>query len=141
VLHEDFRDLPTWLLARAALRSHRILRDHLAAHGVTGYQFRVLSVLRSCSASQAQVGRRAHLDRRDVTVTVRELAEAGLVRRNRSADDARAQLVSITDNGLQRLAELDLAATRVQDDTFAALSPHQRSQLLDLLQRIADPAT
>ena len=139
--HDDFRDLPTWLLTQAARRAHRILSDTLAQRGATGYQFRVLSVLRSRSATQADVGRRAHLDRRDVTVTVRDLLQAGLVRRDGSEDDARVQLVTLTAEGLRRLAELDRAAARVQDDTFAALSPRERSQLVDLLQRIADPRT
>ncbi len=139
--HDDFRDLPTWLLTQAARRAHRILSDTFVERGASGYQFRVLSVVRSGSATQADVGRRAHLDRRDVTVTVRGLVQAGLVRRDASDHDARVQLVTLTGKGRRRLAELDRAAARVQDDVFAALSPRERSQLVDLLQRIADSRT
>jgi DNA-binding MarR family transcriptional regulator len=135
----DFTGLPTWVLTRAALRSHQILVDHLGRRAASGYQFRVLSVLRSGPITQADIGRRARLDRRDVAVTVGELAKTRLVSRKRSPHDARVQLVSITDQGRERLAELDQAMDDVQEATFGALSPPERRQLLDLLQRIADP--
>jgi DNA-binding MarR family transcriptional regulator len=74
-----------------------------------------------------------------VAVTVTELAKTHLVSRERSAHDARVQLVSITDRGRERLAELDEAMDDVQEAIFGALSPRERRQLLDLLQRIAGP--
>lgn len=136
---DDFRRLPTWGLARAAARSHRVLSGALAGLGATGYQFRVLSVLRRAPATQAEIGRNAHLDPRDVTVTVAHLVGAGLVARDRSEEDARALVVTVTDAGLEWLRHLDRAAEAAQDEVFGTLSAEERTVLLGLLGRIADP--
>lgn len=127
------RELPSWLLSQAAARSHQLLTDQLAAVGASGYEYRVLAALGGGPASQAEVGRAAALDRRDVTHTVRALESAGLLSRADDPDDARRLVVDLTSAGIERLAELDQVLADVQNDLLAPLTPAQRTQLLRLL--------
>lgn len=128
------RELPSWLLSQAAARSHQLLTDQLAAVGASGYEYRVLAALGDGGrASQAEVGRAAALDRRDVTHTVRALESAGLLSRADDPDDARRLVVDLTSAGIERLAELDQVLADVQNDLLAPLTPAQRTQLLRLL--------
>jgi MarR family transcriptional regulator, lower aerobic nicotinate degradation pathway regulator len=132
-----FCQLPTWLLAQAAQRSHRVLHERLAAAGGTAYEYRILSVLDAVGPStQADLGRLALLDRRDIAVTVRALVDDGIVSRQRSRDDARLQIVSLTTAGIRRHARLDRVMHEIQDEVFGPLSPRAREQLVDQLTRL-----
>jgi MarR family transcriptional regulator, lower aerobic nicotinate degradation pathway regulator len=133
----NFRHLPTWLLSQAAHRSHRLLHDRLAAAGSTPYEYRILSALEAVGdAPQADLGRLAMLDRRDVALTVRALVESGAVTRQRSPDDARLQIVSFTTAGRQRYERLHDVMRQIQGEVFAPLAPNDREQLTDYLIRL-----
>ncbi|HLH65369.1 MAG TPA: MarR family winged helix-turn-helix transcriptional regulator [Solirubrobacteraceae bacterium] len=134
----DFRHLPTWLLSAAAHRAHRLVHDRLAQAGAGGYEYRVLSALAAAGeATQADIGRLAQLDRRDVTTTVRALADLGLVVRRRSADDARARIVSLTPAGRRRYAELRKVVADIQEELLKPLAPGHRDRLLGDLAALA----
>lgn len=134
----DFLQLPTWLISQTAHRSHRLLHDRLTAAGATPYEYRILSALTAAGAgTQADLGRLAMLDRRDVTITVRKLLDRGAVTRQRSPDDARLQVVSLTAAGRQLHAKLTAVMSRVQDDLLDPLPPQARKQLIDLLSRLS----
>lgn len=133
----DFRQLPTWLLAQAAHRAHRLLQDRLSEAGATGYEYRVLSALTAVGeATQADLGRLALLDRRDVTVTVRALLDSGMVARRQSTQDARAQIVSLTPAGRRRYAQLNRVMQAVQDELLSPLPAGRRDRLLGDLSQL-----
>jgi DNA-binding MarR family transcriptional regulator len=133
----DFYDLPTWLLSQATQRAHRLLHDRLDDAGATGYEYRLLSALHAVGeATQADLGRLARLDRRDVTITVRALIASGTVARQRSSLDARAQIVSLTPAGRRRYAQLNTRMQAVQDELLSQLPAAHRDRLLDDLSRI-----
>jgi DNA-binding MarR family transcriptional regulator len=135
---QSFDELPTWLLSRAAARSHRILHAELAQLGASGYDFRVLSVLATTGAcSQRALGDAAALDRRDISLTVRGLEAAALLSRRPDPQDARRTMVAITLLGQHRLAELSLALERVQRAVFSPLSAAETDTLSMLLARLA----
>lgn len=130
--------LPTWLLAQAAARSHRVLHDGLARAGVGGYEHRVLVALADLGeSSQVALGRAAALDRRDVTHTVRALEARGLLARRPSPADARVVLVSLTKAGRRTVRTLDKEMARVQDEVLAPLGRKQRRRLVELLRLLA----
>ncbi len=132
-----FRLLPTWLLSQAAQWSHHLLHQRLQAAGATAYEFRILSALDAVGdATQADLGRLALLDRRDVAVTVRALIDSGVVTRQRSPEDARLQIVSLTPAGSQRYERLTDLMRGVQDEVFGPLPPEDRARLFDLLARL-----
>jgi MarR family transcriptional regulator, lower aerobic nicotinate degradation pathway regulator len=130
-------NLPTWLLSEAAARSHRVLQEHLAGAGVSGYEYRVLATLADLGQiSQADIGRSSGLDRRDVTHTVRQLETRRLIGRNPDPRDARRILVELTNSGRLSLEQLDTVIRDVQRDVFEPLTATERSALLDLLRRL-----
>jgi MarR family transcriptional regulator, lower aerobic nicotinate degradation pathway regulator len=136
----DYRldSLPTWLLSRSSGRAHRLLADAFGAAGARGYHYRALAALEDLgAASQADLGRRAELDRSDVVATLAELEADGLVERAPDPDDGRRRIVSITPAGKRRLGELDKVVSSVQEELLGSLSTAERAELIRLLGRVA----
>jgi DNA-binding MarR family transcriptional regulator len=134
--------LPTWLLSRAETRSHRLLHDRLSEAGFTGYQYRVLATLAdSGRQSQADVGRAVSLDRRDVTHTVRELEEHGLVERRPHPTHGRIVMVALTDDGQTAIQALDAVMQSVQDEVCAELTAAERRDIVRLLSKMTSTGT
>lgn len=130
-------DLPTWVLGSAATRAHHVLRDALAAAGVTGYEYRCLAVLSARDRlSQAEVGAAAALDPRDVTHTLRTLAARHLVERTKDPDHGRRVRVSLTPEGHRTAARLAGVMADVQAVVFGRLTPDERDTLVALLSRV-----
>jgi MarR family transcriptional regulator, lower aerobic nicotinate degradation pathway regulator len=132
--------LPSWLVSRAALRSHRLLSGAFAAEGVRGYDYRVLAALAEHgSLSQTELGRIAELDRSDVVASVDDLSAAQLVLRSVDDRDRRRNSISLTARGRRTLGRLDRVVAGVQDELLRSLSARQRAELVALLARVADP--
>ena len=128
---------PTWLITQVSGQAHRLIATRLAAAGARGYHFRLLAALAEFGpASQASLGRRAEMDRSDVTAAVSELAAAGLAERTPDAGDRRRNVVTITAAGRARLKQLDQILDSVQEELLAPLSARERSQLTVLLGRL-----
>jgi MarR family transcriptional regulator, lower aerobic nicotinate degradation pathway regulator len=135
----DYRldSLPTWLLSRSSGRAHRLLGDAFAAAGARGYHYRVLAALEDLGqASQADLGRRAELDRSDVVATINELEGSGLASRSADPEDGRRKVVSITATGRHRLRKLDEVVAKVQEELLAPLSAAERTELVRLLSSV-----
>ena len=131
-------NLATWQLSQASARSHRVLHARLAQAGASGYDYRILAVLGDLGpVSQADLGRAAALDRRDVTHTVRDLQARGLVTRRPDPRDGRQTLVELTAAGSSMLGRLDLVLDEVQAEVFASLTVDQRLTLVCLLQQLS----
>ena len=131
-------NLATWQLTQASARSHRVVHERLAQAGASGYDYRVLAVLGDLGpVSQADLGRAAVLDRRDVTHTVRDLQARELVTRRPDPRDGRQTLVELTAAGSSMLERLDLVLDEVQTEVFAGLTVDQRHTLLNLLQQLS----
>jgi MarR family transcriptional regulator, lower aerobic nicotinate degradation pathway regulator len=130
---------PSWLLTQVAGHSHRLLAARMGAAGARGYHVRVLAALAEAGpASQAELGRHTEMDRSDVTAAVNELAADGLVERAADPGDRRRNVITVTEAGRARLAQLDEILTGLQDDLLAPLSATERSALAGLLRRVLD---
>lgn len=129
--------LPSWLLSQAAVRSHRLLTEALAAVGSRGYEYRLLAALDERGpSSQAVLGRTVGMDRRDVTMSLAELVGHGAVRRAPDPSDSRRNLVTLTATGHKRLEELDQVMDDVQDQLLAPLPSADHKRLTALLARL-----
>lgn len=128
---------PTWLLTQVSAHAHRLVAERLGQAGARGYHYRLLAALAEFGpASQAALGRRAEMDRSDVTATVTELAASSLVNRAADAADRRRNMVTLTAAGRARLRQLDEVLGGVQDELLAPLSARERAELAGLLGRV-----
>ena len=133
-------DLPTWLLAQASLRAHDILSDRLSEVGARGYDYRILEILSTATPlSQVAIGSLARMDRRDVAVTLAALGEDGLIERGPDPDDARRNVVVITDSGRARHQDLVAIMTAVQEEVLSPLDEQSRRAFVHAL-RLLQPS-
>lgn len=131
---ERIRALPSWLLARAALRAQRTVAAHLEDAGMRRQHYTVLATLEERgSASQAALGRALGLDRSDLHAIVTALEADALVTRERDPEDRRRNAVRLTAKGRRALARLQTRIDAAQTELLAGLSATDRRELLRLL--------
>lgn len=132
----SFTELPTWMLSQAHQRAHSILSDKLGEVDARGYDYRILDVLAESPTplSQVAVGSLARLDRRDVTVTLTALEEAGFTERKPDPDDARRNLVTLTSAGRDRWQLLAALAADAQETILAPLDSEARDAFVGALR-------
>ncbi|HEY3907143.1 MAG TPA: MarR family transcriptional regulator [Streptosporangiaceae bacterium] len=110
-------------LAQLAFVIHGTLERRAAEHDLSMAQTRLLGVLRDRQPTMNQLAKLLSLDKSSVTGLVDRAERRGLVTRLPSADDGRAVLVALTDEGQ---AIVSRAAADFSADVLA---------LLDLLPR------
>lgn len=94
-----------------------------------------------------ELARRLGISKQAVGKRVRELEQAGLLKREADAADGRAFLVSFTDAGINYLLGMHRAITEVEGEYDALVGAAQMATTRDVLARIAydarddDPAT
>jgi DNA-binding MarR family transcriptional regulator len=131
----------TWLVSRAYARSSGLLSAGFEAHGsgLRSYHYRLLAALEEWGpASQAELGRRTGIDRSDVTAALTELESRKLVERSVDPEHKRRNIVTITEEGAERLLELDNVLDGIQEEFLAPLTAAQRRQFITLMSRLAD---
>ena len=115
------------------------MTERFAAADARGYHYRLLAALAEHGpASQAELGRRAGIDRSDVVAALNELAGKKLIERTPDPADRRRNIITITPDGGRRLAHLDAVLAQIQEELCAPLSRTEREQLIRLLTRIVD---
>jgi DNA-binding MarR family transcriptional regulator len=133
------RGTPSWLVNQTATHASRLVIDGLAAVGARRYHYSLLAALSEFGpSSQAALGRHTGIDRSDVVAMLNELAEQRLVERTVDPANRRRNIVTLTDSGKARLAELDRLLADVQDELLAPLAPAEREQLVALLGRVVE---
>jgi MarR family transcriptional regulator, lower aerobic nicotinate degradation pathway regulator len=133
---DRLRTLPSWLLAQLSMEARRVAGDVLAKHEVHRSEYALLASLEQFGASnQTQLGERSGLDRSDIVRWVDDLAERGLVARERDPDDRRRNVVTVTASGRRLLGKLDTELRSAQDQLLSPLTAGERTQLTRLLQR------
>ena len=79
------------------------------------------------------------MDRHDVAVTLAALGDDGLIDRRADPDDARRNVVEITEPGQARYAELSSIVLSVQEEALAPLDEDSRASFIDAL-RLLQPS-
>jgi DNA-binding MarR family transcriptional regulator len=132
------RDLPSWLLGRAAARGRALVADALAAHGLKMWHHVVLSaVLDRQPVAQADLVRGVGLDPKDMVGVLNDLQAAGLVERAPDPKDRRKNAVTATEAGTALVATCARAARAANDELLAPLDDAERDAFLDMLRRVA----
>ncbi|QTI66975.1 MarR family winged helix-turn-helix transcriptional regulator [Gordonia polyisoprenivorans] len=130
---------PTWLLARASSSAHKKLSAAFTPWQLRPVHFRVLAALHELGEmTQADLGRRLDLDRKDVATCVDLLTSRSLVSRHADPRDARRKIVGLDDPGRRLLPRLCAALNSVQQEVLAPLSPREATELLRLLVKMSE---
>ena len=75
---DRLRALPSWLLSEAARRGHVLVTEGFAAEGLRKPHFTVLVALSELGpSSQAELGRRLWIDRKNMVAVINDLEAAG----------------------------------------------------------------
>jgi len=134
------RCLTSWLLMQAAQRAGRLAAGRMATLGVSKATYPALATLSEFGpSSQAELGRRLGIDRKDVSALAVELELTGVVKRSADPEDMRRNRLAITAEGRALLRRLDAAFAGLQEDLLAGLSAEERAVLARLLSVISSP--
>lgn len=131
--------------AIGVIRTADVLRRRFDAlfrpHGLTMQQYNVLRILRGArpeSLPTMEIAERMIERTPGITRLVDRLEEKGLVRRGRSQEDRRRVLCSITEEGLDLLAELDEPVEEADEEALSMLAEEEVEALIGFLDRIRE---
>lgn len=134
---ERLRGQLSRLVGMTAAQIGRVASGALGAVGAHKDHFVVLAALAEFGpASQATLSGRARIYKSDLVSVLNDLADGGWVRRTADPDDKRRNVITITDDGERRLAELDRVLAGVNEYIMTPLGRDERAQLFALLGRI-----
>jgi DNA-binding MarR family transcriptional regulator len=126
-------------LERTVAVLRHTLAESLKAFGITGTQLNVLRILRGARPNglcRNEIGDRLVAQVPDVTRLLDRMEEAGLVVRERSAEDRRLVRTRITEQGLAVLARLDAPLIALHAQQLGHLPPDRLRTLIDLLAEV-----
>lgn len=131
-------NMPGHLLRRCHQIGVAIFMRECQAYDLTPLQFVVLSTLADRgSMDHATLAGAAALDRTTVAVVVKNLAERGLLLSQRSENDRRAKIVSITREGCALFDASLPAVHSAQEKILEPLSQEDQRKFLDFLSVLA----
>ena len=137
-LHEALTRHTGFLISRMGLVAQRGFAERMAEVGLTPREWGAMNVLdREGAITQQSLGKCIGMDPSSMVATLDELERKGLVERRRNPQDRRAHALHLTAKGRRTLARGRQLAARAQDELLAPLSADERSQLHDLLLRLA----
>jgi DNA-binding MarR family transcriptional regulator len=122
---------------RVQIEYERLFRGH----GLTHAQYNVLRILRGEGKPLPvlEVAARTVAVVPGITGLVDRLEKAGLVRRERSAEDRRVVFVAVTGPGLRALESLDEPVAALERKLLGHLTPAELKEFIRLLEKARAP--
>ncbi len=128
-----------FLLVQLGTHAHRRFAERLAGLDLHPRHFGMLSHLAASEGqSQQALSIALGIHRSAVVALVDDLEHRGLAERRRDPVDRRAYTLYLTPQGRELLAELQRVAEEDEAELLTALNASERSQLISLLQRVAE---
>ncbi|UCE30736.1 MAG: MarR family transcriptional regulator [Burkholderiales bacterium] len=129
-------------LARASVPARRAFAQRIGRPlGLRPAEFSILQLLaRNGDVTQKQLAQALLVSAPAVTVLLDRLGQRGLVCRERSARDRRAQLIRLTGAGAALARRAHRASLSMERQAFGALGPAERARLIALLERCTPAA-
>ena len=125
-----------WLLSRASHVLHTELTAALEGIGISPRSFCLLSSAMTGEHTQIELANAVGLDKTTMVVTLDELEEAGLAKREPSSHDRRARVVKVTKTGERRVAQGEEIVRRLQEEVLDGLPAGDRKAFLESLSRL-----
>ncbi len=127
-------------LRRAEVFAFQNFAAHLGADGIGPGQLGVLLLVQANPGSnQTRIGRALGIDRSTLVSIVDALEARGFVRREPSPTDRRSHALVLTADGGAFLRAIRPRLDAHEAEIARNLSPAERAQLIDMLQRLAAP--
>ncbi len=128
---------PGFMIRRAHQIAVSLFLEETGALNITTTQYGILFILRHRPGiDQVSVAKLLGLDRSTTGMVVNKLEQAGLIGRGVGLRDRRRRSLELTPTGKTMLARLAGPAERAQARVLAALTPRERTQFLDMLDRL-----
>lgn len=126
-----------WLLRRLKQSIVSAADVHLGEHGLTHAQWGPMLTLRLCGTSSvAHLVRELDTDAGAMTRLLDRLEAKGLCKRDRSAEDRRVVMVSLSEEGLRVTAEVTAVLSDVFNAHLDGFSEDEWRLLIKMLQRL-----
>jgi MarR family transcriptional regulator, temperature-dependent positive regulator of motility len=130
---------PLHMLYRAGQSAAELFQRELGANDLTPRQYAVLlTVSEQKGLNQSRIVERTSIDRSTMADLIRRMLRKGLLKRRRTAKDARAYSVELTELGTQALQSVEPISRRVDAKLLAFLPADQRERLLQELTAMVD---
>ena len=134
----DLAEAPSHLIRRCQQYYGDLYAREAGSSDLTKQQFTVLAALENNEgASQTALVDMTGIDRSTLAEMVRRMLERGLLSRERTEEDARANAVAITGNGRKSLKAARTAADRAEKKLLESLPPSERAKFIKSLSTIA----
>lgn len=131
-------DAPSYLIKRSLQYYGDLYAREIGAGGLTKQQFMVLTALEgNDGVSQTTLVHITGIDRSTLAEMVRRLLERGLLSRERTEADARANAIAITAAGRRALRSARAAAERAEKALLEPVAATDRAKFLKALAAIA----
>src|SRR6201982_2112997 len=129
----------TWSAMLKTLRAiHHFALPPILKEGLGDSDFRVLDVLLNQGPMPVNaLGPKVDLNPGSVSVAVDRLYKKGLVSRVESENDRRVRTVSLTEKGRRVFVPIFRQHTALMERAFQDVSPEERRQMEEVLERIA----
>jgi DNA-binding MarR family transcriptional regulator len=128
-----------FLLSQVGSHAARKFAERLAPLRLSPPHAGILRVLRkSGGLSQQGLAEVLHMHPSALVALIDELEQRGLVKRRDNLDDRRTYELHLTDKGQVALRDVGRVGQEHNESLCAALSPPEREQLTEFLQRIAN---
>ncbi len=126
-------------LIRRAQQAHVAEWARTVSTEISSVQYSILAILeQQGAASQRELCDAIDLDRSTIADLVRRMERRGLVARERAADDARRNTVTLTEHGLAERWRLQPLVEEANARLTASLDPADRAALRSALTTLLD---
>ncbi len=134
----DLQDFLPYLLNQAAEATSRGFQaSYRARHGLTRTQWRVMANLGRFGAMTARdICRLSHIEKTKVSRAVAGMEAQGLLSRATSAEDRRAENLSLTAKGRSVFAEIGQQAMDFDTELRSRLGPERAARIDTILREI-----
>ena len=137
----ELEDAPSYLMRRCQQLFGDLYARETNGRDLTRQQFMVLAALENNDGvSQTALVEMTNIDRSTLAEMVRRMLERGLLSRERTEEDARANAVAITQFGRKALKSARAASDRAERALLEALPAAERGRFVKSLATIASAA-